>query len=336
MLPKLFDRDALHLAVHGYYFSCAIYAVVNLGIADALAAGPRTAAELAEELGIDPDATERVLRLLVSVDLFERDAEGRVSLTPVGACLRSDHEQSMAKEIRMFSGGEVYQTWGDLVESVRTGQCAFERRRGKPLFEWLPEQPATAHLFHQGWHEITTRVARETAEAYDFTGVSTITDVGGGYGIFLATMLAKIPGLQGVLFDLPISVRGAPDNFRNLGVADRVSIVEGSAEESVPPMELCTMKSVLHMCTDEQCVRILSRCAAALPRGGKLLVLERVIPDHDGYHWSKLVDVNMLVMTGGRERTRAEYARLYESSGLELTRCVPLASGFDIIEGIRI
>jgi hypothetical protein len=90
------------------------------------------------------------------------------------------------------------------------------------------------------------------------------------------------------------------------------------------------------MCTDEQCVRILSRCAAALPRGGKLLVLERVIPDHDEYHWSKLVDVNMLVMTGGRERTRAEYARLYASSGLELTRCVALASGFDIIEGLRV
>jgi hypothetical protein len=329
------DRASLRLLTHGYYFSCALHSAVTLGLAEALAGGPRTSEELSEKLGTQLDATRRLTRFLASFGVLDVTPSGAYALSEAGSHLRADHPQSLAREVAMFAGGETFAAWGGLSSTLRSGRPAFEEQHGgKRLFDYLAGDAPTAARFHGAWHEITVAAAAETLAAYDFGGVKTITDVGGGYGVFLATLLSAHPALRGVLFDLPFSVEGAPAVFAEKGVADRVVITTGNAEESLPPMELAVIKSVIHGCDDAQSIRILRNTARALPRGGKVLVIERVIPADPGFHWSKLVDMTMMVMTGGRERTRDDYARLYAESGLALTRCIDLPSGFSLVEGV--
>jgi hypothetical protein len=307
---------------------------VRLDIPGLLTSCAQTADSLAAELKTDPDATARLLKFLASIGILEESNGLRFTLSDVGQYLRIDHPNSIAKEILMFSGGETYRAWGEMLQTVKTGKPAFELLNGEPLFSYLAKHPQSAERFHQGWHEITSTVAGEFVQVADFSTATTVTDVGGGYGIFLGTVLRQVPGLMGVLFDFPFSVKGAEETFRNLGVEGRVKVVTGNAENEVPSMEICTMKSVIHGCNDEQAMRILSNCRAALPHGGKVLILERVIPKESAYHWSRLVDMTMMVMTGGRERTEEEYATLCARSGFRLSRCIELPSGFSVIECI--
>jgi hypothetical protein len=327
------DRASLRLVAHGYYFSCALHAAVTLGFPEALAAGARTSDDLARELGTDPDATMRLLRFLASFGVLEGEAGGAYGLSDVGRHLLPDHPHSLQREVAMFSGAETFHAWGELSRTMKNGKPAFEQQHSARLFDYLAATPSSAGRFHRAWHEITVTCARESMAAYDFSGVDTVTDVGGGYGIYLATVLEATPSLSGVLFDLPFSLDGAPAVLAEKGVTSRVTIVEGNAEESLPPMELAIIKSVIHGCDDDQSRRILRNTANALPAQGKVLVIERVIPDDDQFHWSKLVDMTMMVMTGGRERTRSHYQRLFAESGLELTRVVDLECGFSLIEG---
>lgn len=329
------DRDSLRLFAHGYYFSCALFAAVRLDLAGALRNGPRGAEGLAAELKTEPDATARFLQFLASMGILEQNEQGNFALSEVGEYLRTEHPNSVAREVSMFSGGEIYRSWGEVLRTIQTGKPAFELLNGEPLFSYLEGHPESAHRFHQGWHEITATVAREVVEVYDLSSIGTVTDVGGGYGIFLGTLLVHMRNLKGVLFDLPFSVKGAEVTFEELDVSDRVTVLTGDAAERVPPMEFCIMKSVIHGCGDERAQRILSNCSASLPARGKLLVLERVIPKGSGSHWSRLVDMTMMVMTGGRERTVEDYAALYGRSGLRLSDCLELPSGFSIIEGSK-
>jgi hypothetical protein len=336
MIPApVTDRAALRLVTHGYYFSCALHAAVSLGLPEALAGGARTSDELAGALGTDLDATMRLVRFLASFGVLEAAGNGGFALTEVGRHLLPDHPHSLHREVAMFAGAETFRAWGDLATTMRSGRPAFEQQHGARLFDYLAANPSSAGRFHRAWHEITVTCAAESVAAYDFSAVETVTDVGGGYGIYLATMLKAQPALRGVLFDLPFSTDGAPAVLDDWGVTDRVTIVHGDAEVALPAMELAIIKSVLHGCNDDQSRRILRNTAGALPLGGKVLVIERVIPDDEGFHWSKLVDMTMMVMTGGRERTRSHYERLYAESGLRLTRVIDLACGFSLIEGER-
>jgi hypothetical protein len=334
MNAQVSDRESLRFLAHAYYFSSALFALVRLGLADALADGRKSASELAAAAATDPDRTARLLRLLAAVGICVEDEAQRFSLTASGQYLRSDHAQSMSKEILMFCGGEAFAAWNNTVDAVKSGTPAFDLTFGKPLFAYLAEHPASAERFHKSWEEITTQAAREAAERYDFSA-TTLTDVGGGYGIFLGTLMQQRKGLRGVLFDLPFSVAGAAANFARLGVSERVSVITGDATEHVPAMEMCLMKSVIHVCDDERARRILTNCAAALPAVGKVLVCERVLPEANRFHWSRLVDMTMAIMTGGRERTLGEYEALFVRSGLRLSGCVELPCGFSLVEGTK-
>ncbi len=335
MMPlPVTDRASLRLVAHGYYFSCALHAAVTIGFPEALATRARTADDLAIELGTDPDATMRLLRFLASFGVLDVDDAGAYRLSEVGRHLLADHPDSLQREVAMFSGAETFGAWGGLAATMRNGKPAFEQQHGARLFDYLAATPTSAGRFHRAWHEITVTCARESMAAYDFSDVHRVTDVGGGYGIYLSTILRSRPELEGVLFDLPFSLDGAPALLAEMGVADRVTIVEGNAEESLPPMDFAVIKSVIHGCDDDQARRILRNTARALPPKGKVLVIERVIPDDDRFHWSKLVDMTMLVMTGGRERTRSHYQRLFAESELELSRVIDLECGFSLIEGV--
>jgi SAM-dependent methyltransferase len=329
------DRDSLRFLAHSYYFSCALFVAVRLDLAGALADEPKSASRLARELGTNSDVTVRFLQFLASIGVLIEDQRHRFALSNTGQYLRMDHANSIAKEISMFSGGEVYRAWGELLQTIKTGKPAFEILNGEPLFSYLAGHPESAERFHLGWQEISVKVGKEVVEVYDFTTVKTVTDVGGGYGIFLATILQHLKNLDGVLFDLPFSVRGAEETFRKWGVEDHVTVLTGNAEDHVPPTQLCILKSVIHGCVDERAQRILSNCFEALPADGKILLLERVIPENSGYHWSRLVDMTMMVMTGGMERSLEQYETMYARSGFRLSRCLDLPSGFSIIEGSK-
>jgi hypothetical protein len=335
MTPAALDRDSLRTLAHSYYFSCALFAAVRLDLAGALANRARTADSLAAEMKTEPDATARLLQFLASIGILQELKDLRFALSDVGQYLRLDHSDSIAKEILMFSGGETYRAWGEMLQTIKTGKPAFEILNGESLFSYLANHPEPAERFQQAWHEITATVAKEFVQEFDFSTARTVTDIGGGYGIFLGTVLRQLPDINGVLFDFQASVKGAEDTFRNLGVEGRVKVVTGNAEKHLPAMEICTMKSVIHGYNDEQAIRILSNCFAALPPSGKVLMLERVIPKEGGYHWSRLVDMTMMVMTGGRERTEEEYAKLYARSGFCLNCCIELSSGFTVLEGIK-
>ncbi|MGV0816081.1 methyltransferase [Mycolicibacterium boenickei] len=337
MIARASDRDSLRQLAHGFYFSSALFAAVRLGLPNAIAEGPLSSHELAARLGVQHDPLERLLMFLGCLGVLERDASGAYSLSEVGRHLCPDHPQSLTREVSMFSGGETYRAWGDVLHSVRTGEPAFESVYGQRLFSYLAANESSASRFHEGWQEITTTVAAEAAEAYDFEGLRSIIDVGGGHGIFLATILGRLPALRGVLYDLPISLAGASAVAAELGVSDRLEIVAGDAEVSVPGgSDLFLLKSVIHLCNDARANAILRSCRRAAGAGAKLLVVERVVPEEGtDFHWSRMVDMTMLVMTGGRERTLSEYASLYDRCGFRLTRAVLLPSGFSLIEGER-
>ncbi|MGH3804995.1 MAG: methyltransferase, partial [Pseudonocardiaceae bacterium] len=187
---------------------------------------------------------------------------------------------------------------------------------------------------HLGWHEISIRAGLETAETVDFTANRHVIDVGGGYGIVTAQLLRKYNHLRGTIYDLEFSLARAGHTLREYGVDERCGIVPGDGLIEVPGGgDVHLLKSVLHTLNDDDSVRILANCANALEPGGRILVLERVISEDGGYVWGNVVDVAMLVMTGGRERTIQDYARLYERAGLELTGSTLLPCGFSVVEG---
>lgn len=317
----------------------AIYTAAELGIADRLKDGPRTSAEVARDCGANDDAVYRLMRALGTLGVLE-EREGRVfALTPMGECLRSDSPQSLRGFARFVGYAPTWTAWGELVHSVRTGQPGFEHAYGgENLFEWYTKHPDESAIFDEAMTAVSTTEAGAAAAAFDFSGIGTLADVGGGRGYLLATILARNPKMQGILFDLPHVVAGAPPLLREHGVEDRVRVQGGSFLETAPGgADAIIMKHIIHDWNDDDSIRILRNCHRALPKSGRVLVVEAVVPPPDQPGWAKLLDLEMLVLTPrGRERTEQEYADLFERTGFRLTRVVPTASTVQVVEGQRI
>lgn len=329
------ERQKLRELAHGFYFSCSLFATVRLGLADAFEQGAKSIQELATHLNANLDALKRLVSFMISLNVME-EKEGRINLTETGKFLSSKHPQSLAREIAMFSGEETYRAWGDVLFSIRTGGPAFNNVYGSPLFEYFSSHEDTAKRFHEGWQEITTVTAREFVQAYNFTDGDTVLDIGSGYGIFLCTIIKENSRLSGALYDLPISLEGAGEVIKKYSLENKISIIHGNAMQNVPTsFNIHLLKSVIHNCSDQQTIEILSNCSSSLVNGGKVLIVERIVPANNNYHWSKLVDMTMLVMTGGRERTEQEYSMLLEKSGLKMSKVISLPSGFSIIESCK-
>lgn len=326
------ERQRLRDLAHGFYFSCSLFATVRLGLADALVSGAKSKEELSRLLNADEAALKRLITFMISLKIME-EKDGKVHLTESGEFLSSRHPQSLAREISMFSGEETYRAWGNVIFSVRTGKPAFNQVFGSSLFEYFADHRDTAGRFHAGWQEITTTTAKEFVHAYTIPDNSKVLDVGSGYGVFLCTVIQENLKLNGALYDLAVSLEGAPEVIKKHGLEGKVSLIPGDATKSVPRgFTVHILKSLIHNCNDEQSIRMLSNCAASLERGNRVLIVERIVPANGDYHWSKLVDMTMLVMTGGQERTEEEYGTLCKKSGLKLTRVIGLPSGFSVME----
>ncbi|WUH88938.1 acetylserotonin O-methyltransferase [Streptomyces sp. NBC_00433] len=313
--------------------SQAIQAAASLGIADVLAGGPRTAEEIAQQVGADPDGVNRLLRALAGYGVFRADRSGRYALTPLAGTLRSDAEMPM-RSIAMFTNApEQREHWSYLLESVRTGEPIMEKVRGVDVWTFFENNEDLAEVFNDAMTDFSNFTLAPITAAYDFNRFANIVDVGGGRGAMLAAILARTPHASGVVFDLSTAVSGAEDMLRATGIAGRCTVRSGSFLETVPGGGDCyLLKNVIHNWPDEEVVVILRNVREAIGPGGRVLVIELIIPEGNGSHPGKLADLDMMLLVGGRERTEADTRTLLDKAGFHLDRVIQTASPLSILE----
>lgn len=318
-------------ALADYRLPLTLRLISDFGVADQLAAGPRTPEEIAPAVGLDPLALDRALRALSTVGVFQEVERGRYGLTPLSDLLRSDVPDSVRASHGLIPSH--VQAWALAAHSLRTGQPAFELAHGQPYWEYLSEHPDQNRQFNSVMEGITREVAAAAIPVYDWSAVSTVVDVGGGTGELLARVLLANQTARGILVDLPHVLEDAPPLLERLGVSERCSIVEGSFFDSLPPSaDIYMLKSILHDWDDERALAILRSVRKAMRSDSRLLVLDTVIPEDDEAHLSKVLDLAMLVVLGGRERTVSEFASLLAAAGLRLERVIPTATPHSILE----
>ena len=321
----------------GYWVSELVHVVAKLGLADVLKGGPKSPTDLARAVGADPATLHRVLRALASVGVFVERKDGRFALTPLGATLRSDRPDSLRAFAIMMVDDYWFQAWSDLLQSVKTGQTAFDRVHGMKVFDYFGKHPDKARAFGEAMTSISGTENPVVAAGYDFSKVRTLVDVGGSHGHLLAAILKANRKLKGVLFDRPQVIdqaRSAP-YVNDKQIARRIELVAGDFFQSVPAgADAYIMKYIIHDWDDELCLKILGNCRRAMAPSGRVLVVDAVIPPGNDPHWGKLLDINMLVGPGGRERTRSDFEQLFARAGLKVRKIIPTASPLSIVEGV--
>jgi SAM-dependent methyltransferase len=308
------------------WISQSIYVLAKLDIPDRLANGARAVEDLADEAGADPDALRRFLRAAAMAGVVTELENGRFDLTPQGQFLRSDVPGSQRWSAIMF-GEETFRSWSDVLHTARTGRPAFDAVYGRPYFDYIGDHPEAKQVFNAA---MRTSGEAPLARAYDFSDARRVVDVGGGQGALLAGVLRECPELRGVVVDLPDVVSGAV-------AGERCELVAGSFfdAESIPRgADVYILSRVLHDWDDEQALAILRNVRAAMAPGARLLVLERLIPPGDEFHFGKLFDLVMLVVLGGRDRTEGEYGALLRQAGLEPASTRALPTGLGVIEAV--
>ena len=328
-------HQQLDQMITGYWSSQAIYAAASLGIADLLAEGPQTVEQLATATETNAGALYRLLRALASVGIFIENEQKEFALTPLAEYLRSDVPGSK-RALAMMSGDEHFQAWGEILYSIRTGNTAFDKVFEKPFFEYLPQHPDKAQIFDLAMTGIHGRETGEILKSYDFSEIKTLVDIGGGNGSNITSMLQQYPEMQGILFDLQHVVERAQPHIKQAGLSDRCELIGGNFFESVPEgVDAYFMRHIIHDWDDDKSLAILRNCHAAMPEQSKLLIVESVIPAGNDPFAGKFLDLVMLLIPGGKERTAEEYQSLLEQAGFELTRIIPTKSELSIIEGVK-
>jgi hypothetical protein len=322
----------LRRIINGYQASQAVHVAAVLGISDLLAEHPRTAGELALATGTHERSLARLLRALVEAGLYTDDS-GRFANTDVGAALCANAPRSAAGWAAFVGRPSYRLAWGALEHSVRTGENAFRSVHGMSVWEYRNLHPDDLAVFDRAMTSQSQATAEAVVDAYDFSGSTTVVDVGGGRGAMLASILLRHPHARGVLFDQPTVVPGADDLLTRAGVADRCDIVGGDFFAAVPAGgDVYLLRDVIHDWPDEESVQILRTCGRVVPDNGRLLLVERLLGEGPHAAAAALSDLNMLVGPGGQERTVEEYARLLERSGFRLSRSVVTDSPVAVLE----
>lgn len=321
----------------GFVVSRAVQVAAELGLADALAKGPRDCAALAREVGAQKDMLNRLLRALASFGVFEQLADGRVANNPRSECLRGDVPGSVRALARMHGGSAQWQAWAALEHAVRSGEPSFAHVHGMPIFEYLAAHPETARRFDEAMVDSSRLMNEALVEAYEWNQFDTLVDVAGGAGSTLAAILRANPRLNGVLFDLPHVIERGRMHLAEQGVASRCRTETGSFFDAVPPgADAYFMKHIIHDWGDEDCLRILAQCRTAMPDRARLLVCEKVVPPGNEPSLAKMMDLVMMALTqGGRERTEQEFRDLFNQASLRMLRIVPTRTENAILEVTR-
>ncbi len=320
--------------LNGICVAGAIAGLAQLAIPDLVEHGPKSADELAREVGADPRALYRLMRATASVGVLSEGPDGKFSETPMSAVLRSNANPSL-RGFAMMHGTEWHaRGWAKLDYCVKTGKQAIEEVYGVPIFQFFEQHPEESQLFNQAMTDLSMLDSPAVAEAYSFTGIHSLVDVGGGHGLLLATILARNPHLKGTLYEVPHVVEGAR-NGPLKPVMDRCTLASGDMFSSVPAgADAYIMKHIIHDWPDDVCIEILKACRKAVNPGGKLLVVDNVILPGNDFASGKFLDIQMLIFPGGRERTEKEFRDLFAAAGWRLTRVIPTAVPESIVEGV--
>jgi len=326
----LFELATAHRPV------ACLHVAAKLKVADFLAAGPRSAAELAASTGANEDALYRILRALASLGVFREAAPRTFANTPMSEALRSDAPDSVRDAVLFMSSPMHMRVFTELQHCAATGETALKKALGMEAFEYFRQNPAESQTFNAAMTSISAQMTPPAIAAYDFGESGTLADIGGGHGTLLTMILQKHHGLRGIVCDAPHVVEGAKPRIESLGLASRCQTAGVDFFESVPPADSYVMKSVIHDWDDARSITILKNCARAMRNpDGKVLLIELMITPDNKPDMAKWLDIEMLAMAGGRERTEAEFAELFSKAGLRLSRVVRAASPFCVIEAVK-
>jgi ubiquinone/menaquinone biosynthesis C-methylase UbiE len=317
------------------FISKPLYIAAKLGIADLLTSQALPIEELARRTQTDASALYRVMRCLASVGVF-REVESRsFELTPQARLLVSG-KGSVRPLVLWLGDPRIDHVWENFLWSVQTGKTAIEKTHGKPLFEWLKDDDELAQIFNDAMSANATIRYASVAGAYDFSSIKKLVDVGGGHGALMERILAATPGLRGVVYDQPAVVAGAAKRMAAAGLSDRCEAVGGDMFCDAPAADAHMASLVLHDWDDERCIAILQNCQRACAPGGRFLIIEMVTPGPNEPSFAKMLDMQMLALAGGRERTEPEYAALLDRAGYRLNRLVPTRGPVSVLEGIKV
>lgn len=319
-----------------YAVSACLYAAAKAGVADHLAGGPKSAAELAHATGTKEDALYRVLRALASLGVFRETAPRTFANTPLSDAIRADAPNS-ARDAVLFMADPLHmKTYAELSHTLETGETAFKKISGMEPFEFFRQNAEENRSFNAAMTSLSRNMIVPVLAAYDFGESGTLADIGGGQGALLSTILRKHPGLHGILFDIGHVAEGARPVLESLGLASRCQIVAGDFFQGVPAADNYVMKSVIHDWDDERSIAILKNCAKAMRSpGGKVILLEMLIGPANEPGIAQWIDIEMLAIAAGRERTETEYAELLAKAGLRLARVVRTPSPLAVIEAVK-
>jgi SAM-dependent methyltransferase len=321
----------------GLWAARAVHVAAKLGLADHLNGSAKTTEQLATATDTHAPSLYRLLRALASIEIVREDSPGKFVSTELGDMLRTGVPGSFRAAATSILGDEHYQAWEALQHSVQTGETAFDHVFEKPVWKFFQENPSNARTFDQAMTDFTQVIDPAMLKAYDFAQAKRIVDIGGGHGALISAILKQHPAARGTVFDQPYISDGARKALAASGLADRCEAVGGDFFDAVPAGgDLYLMKFIIHDWDDDRSIRILSNIRKAIVPGGKLVLVETVVPEGNQPSFSKFMDLNMLVMTGGRERTEKEYANLFRSAGFKLTRVVPTESVMSVIEAVPV
>ena len=319
--------------ISGFWISRAVYVIAKLGIPDILKSGPKTANELASATNVHAPSLYRLLRALASVGIVTAEQEGRFGLTPLSETLVTDAPGSLRWFTVSELGQEHYPAWGNLMHSVKTGEIAFDNFFGVDIWKYFAQNPEDAAVFNDSMSGVTAAANESIMSLYDFSGFNKVVDVGGGHGGLITSILKKNPNVKGVLFDAPEVIEGARPRIEAAGLADRCETVSGDFFKAVPAGgDAYIMKWIIHDWDDEKSNTILRNIRNQIPANGRLILVDCVVPETNEPHFSKFIDLNMLVMTGGKERTEKEFQELLAAAGFKLLRVIPTEVPTSIVE----
>jgi hypothetical protein len=318
-----------------YWASRVVYAAVKLGLADQISAGAKSAEELAGSVGAHAPSLHRLMRTLASLGILTERTERRFALTVLGEALMTG-APGLARASLLTVGSHWFVgSFDNIIHSIQTGETGFEKVQGMPIFEYLARHPEDASLFSETMVGVHGEEPPAVAAAYDFSTFETIVDVGGATGNMLAAILTRHARPRGVLFDRSHVVGDAPALLQSKGVIDRVTIEAGDFFETVPAGgDAYVLSHIIHDWGEDQCLRILGHVRQSMKPDGRLLIVEMVLPAGDAPHPGKMLDMVMLVLPGGQERTEAEYCSLLRKANFRLTRVVPTDSAVSVLEAV--
>lgn len=321
----------------GYIASTSIYIAAKLGIADLLAGGPKPVSELAAASGSHEDRLYRVLRTLASVGVFTEVAPRQFALTPAGAVLQTGTPDSIHPMALWISDPFHFRVYAEMLHTVKTGEITFDHVYGKPVFEYLPQDREESDIFDHAMTWFSNWVVPAVLEAYDFSGIRTLLDVAGGRGALMRGILKKYPQMKGMVVDLEHVIEAAKQDPENKALGDRCRFQPADFFAAVPnDADAIIMKSIIHDWDDEPAVRIMKNCRKALAGkpNAKVLLVEAVLAPGNDPHMGKFLDVEMMALPGGRERTEEEFRKLLAAAGWRLNRVVPSKSPLCVVEGV--